>query len=526
MANHPDQILVQRLVKGIQVGIHVGISERAHEALRSKVHRNLPMTPAQELAVLCETLGEVERGWVKGPMRHKPADLHCSPVGVVAKKNGKLRMIHHLSYPRHHGTSVNDLISDEDAMVSYTHFDEAIVMIRQCGHGKWMWKADLSSAFRQIKVHGTDTKWLGFSLFGFFFMHKRLPFGLRSSPKLFELYATALEWIALRDPAISFLVHYLDDYLGVEQTQVKALRAVAAFLRICMRLGFRVNNDKLDGPAQVIVFLGLEIDSIMCTIRVDAERLTELRMLLRSACGLLPNMTLKMLQSVVGKLAFVARVVKPGRPFLANAFRWIGALSQRRQYKYGNSHIGPNSKVLQDLRWWLFFLDRFNGVSFCTPMTRDLGSHKFPVSFSSDASGVLGAGVVCGKFWFAHKWTSEHIDKGIAWKEGYAVLLALSTFGQFWRGRTVLCYCDNKAAVECLQRNRAKGEQLIVITRNTAILEAMHGISLRVQWLDTHSNKLADALSRLDIQGFLQEAHKQGRHVLQEASPVIFPVLV
>ena len=39
-----------------------------------------------------------------------------------------------------------------------------------------------------------------------------IPFGLRSAPKLFNILADLLAWIA-QDAGVSYLIHYLDDYL-------------------------------------------------------------------------------------------------------------------------------------------------------------------------------------------------------------------------------------------------------------------------------------------------------------------------
>ena len=70
--------------------------------------------------------------------------------------------------------------------------------------------------------------------------------------------------------------------------------------------------DKLEGPSTVPTFLGIEMDTVAMSLRLSAEKLTELRGLVarwegRSFC------TLKELESLAGKLQHACKVVKPGR---------------------------------------------------------------------------------------------------------------------------------------------------------------------------------------------------------------------
>lgn len=61
---------------------------------------------------------EVSLGRVAGPFFKSPfTNLRLSPVGLVSKKDGSFRLIHHLSYPQ--GSSVNDFIDQSFSSVKY-----------------------------------------------------------------------------------------------------------------------------------------------------------------------------------------------------------------------------------------------------------------------------------------------------------------------------------------------------------------------------------------------------------------------
>ena len=73
-------------------------------------------------------------------------------------------------------------------------------------------KIDIQSAFRLLSAHPADRhlKWNGN-----IYVDMCLPFGLRSAPKLFNVLADLLEWIA-RVQGIYYILHYLDDFLMVD----------------------------------------------------------------------------------------------------------------------------------------------------------------------------------------------------------------------------------------------------------------------------------------------------------------------
>lgn len=68
--------------------------------------------------------------------------------------------------------------------------------------GSLMAKIDIRSAFRLIPVHPADHHLLAMQWKGGVFIDTCLPFGLRSAPKLFNILADLLEWIAGEQAAL------------------------------------------------------------------------------------------------------------------------------------------------------------------------------------------------------------------------------------------------------------------------------------------------------------------------------------
>ena len=102
----------------------------------------------------------------------------------MPKKNGKWRMIHHLSAPTGH--SINDFISKDEFTLHYSSVDTATQILTKIGKGALLAKADLKSAFRMIPVHRCDWELLGIHWKQAYYVDTCLPFGLRSAPFLFK----------------------------------------------------------------------------------------------------------------------------------------------------------------------------------------------------------------------------------------------------------------------------------------------------------------------------------------------------
>jgi hypothetical protein len=102
-------------------------------------------------------------------------------------------MIHHLSYPEKQIGSINAGICDESAAVQYAGINEAIQEIKRFGRQVFLSKTDVRSGFRITPVSPSDYELLGFKWKGMFYYDCCLPFGYRTSCKIFEEFNSALE---------------------------------------------------------------------------------------------------------------------------------------------------------------------------------------------------------------------------------------------------------------------------------------------------------------------------------------------
>ncbi|KAJ6552939.1 hypothetical protein B0H19DRAFT_913833, partial [Mycena capillaripes] len=196
LREYPDQSFVQHLVNICNHGASIGYTGPRVGRVFS---RNLPATPSEHAATAADILtnlklGELRR--VDDLPDHLKSRVFYSPIGSVPKSGGGCRTIHHLSYPE--GDSINDGISSSAVTLAYTTLDSLFRRLRVLGPGALIWKMDLKRAFRHILICPDDTVLYGFFFEGVGYVDLRLPFGSRSSPFTFNLFAEALHWISER----------------------------------------------------------------------------------------------------------------------------------------------------------------------------------------------------------------------------------------------------------------------------------------------------------------------------------------
>jgi hypothetical protein len=105
---------------------------------------------------------DVEAGRIAGPFVSRPLPtLSISPLGLVLKKDGDFRVMHHLSYPAL--SSVNEFIDESSTSVKYSSIDDAAVeMFQSLGKGAKLGISDIKKAFRLLPVWPGDFDLLGF----------------------------------------------------------------------------------------------------------------------------------------------------------------------------------------------------------------------------------------------------------------------------------------------------------------------------------------------------------------------------
>jgi hypothetical protein len=441
-SDYPDRDLVSQVVGAIRHGFHLGYTGPLLS--RGRLPRpNLRMSDEELTHVRTEVSLRRQAGQVAP---YTAEDAVVSPIGVVPKASGKLRTIHHLSFPRRGpDPSVNDGITP--SALAYESLDSLFAQVAGLNPGQrcQVWKVDLQDAFRHCVVASSQRRLLCFHLDGVTYSDLALPFGLRSSPFLFNLVAELLHWCAERLGLQ--LSHYLDDFFGVAE---QAHDVIAIFRDLAASLGFRINPAKCV-VGEVVEVLGIEVDVPGRRASITPARRADLiakidDILARGTASLLE------LQSVAGTLVFVTRICPTGRAFLRRLFdacSYATGTAFRRRVP---------TAARDDLRWWRSCLGRWDGIAI-------LGDRLPSCAVTTDASGSKGAGG-----WLSHEGHADsnpsdstcaaafsvplprrHRNKDIIFKEAWALLHAARRWTTHLQSRHVLFTVDNSALASSLR---------------------------------------------------------------------------
>ena len=235
-----------------------------------------------------------------------------------------MALITDLSYPSGH--SINDGIPSALCSLSYVTIDDAILKILQSGKGTILAKIDIKSAFHLLPVHPHDHL-LAMSWKGEVYIDHCISFGLRSATKLFNIMADPLSWAAQK-AGVSYLIHYLDDYLTVGPPLYQVCQNNAdIFTSLCKDLGVPLATDKLEGPSTSLSFLGIILDTHYMEIRLPSDKLSRMQDMLKSWLSK-KKATKREILSLVETLQHATKVVRPGRTFVSRMYSTAAKLKK------------------------------------------------------------------------------------------------------------------------------------------------------------------------------------------------------
>ncbi len=254
---------------------------------------------------------ETALGRMEGPFEVCPRNVkRVVSMGSVTKDSDG-RVI--LDYSSPEGLSVNDGVKGMECALE--HFDVGMSMLSGLPAGTKMIKVDVKAAFRLIPVREEDRPLLDMEWRGKYYIDRCLPFGLSTSPPLWERVSRALEWV-IRKYVTNHVSHFVDDFLIAVPTGEDAEAVRDRVLALFAYLGVPVSIKKLIGPTTRLEFLGVQVDSMKRLCEVAPAKQAELIRSLRKFHHSW-TVSLKLLESTVGLLQFVTGVVRPGKAFIA-----------------------------------------------------------------------------------------------------------------------------------------------------------------------------------------------------------------
>ena len=449
---------------------------------------------------------EIQFGGLAGPFVGVPWwDTIISPLMTAPKKPSSRRTVFDASFGDHslNNATPGDVYLGQPCVYTYPSIDDFRRMVLRCGQGCFLWKRDLSRFFLQIPLDPVEYHRVGLIWRGLVFFFVGLAFGLRHSGLQGQKLTDALSWIHQRrgletaEERLFNVANYSDDLGGCETELKKATESFSSLKVLMDDLGLEESAKKAEAPARQMVYLGVMFDSSAMEMRVPPDKLTEIK----SEIGLWSRkttITRKNLQSLLGKLFWVSRVVCLARIFMGRLLQQLRDMSA----------VGDNVKVKlsedsrKDLKWWERYLEHFNGVQMIIeedPFLLELSQlldtpHDV---YAGDATPVGGGGWHGKQYW--SRMLPKHLQDPatpIHLKEFWTLVVSAKLWGEDWSGKAITLFCDNDAVVDTLNHKKPRDAALLSLLREFYFVAVSYKFIPVVRKISTHDNFLADHISR------------------------------
>ena len=257
------------------------------------------------------------------------------------------------------------------------------------------------------------------------------------------------------------------------------------FLAMCEYIGVPVEHRKTVGPDTNIIFVGILLDSVNMLACLPQDKLIRYR---QDILDMSSNskVSLKTLQSTIGKLQFATTVVAPGKAFLRRMYdHTIGI---RKPWHL----IRITKAIKEDLAVWRHFLENYNGITIIRHSASLLSSS---LHLYSDASKG-GYGATFGTHWLQGTWPPSWQIQDITVLELYPILMMVGTFAHKLANSRIIFHCDNQAIVAVINKQSSKCKKIMQLVRPLVLTLLQSNIYFRAVHIPGVHNTLCDILSR------------------------------
>ena len=297
---------------------------------------------------------ETKMSAMLGPFSDPPfRKLHCSPLLTRPKDTLQRRVIVNLSWPG--GDSINSNTNTDYDNFTYSltlpSIDDVASRVLELGPKALIYKVDIRRAFRNFKMDPADVDKLGLYWQNKYYVDLSLAFGYAHGSAICQRVTDAVRFICQNHDI--WTVNYIDDFIGVDLPG-KAEENYLFLKNLLLDLGFQLSVEKLVDPSHEVTCIGITINTITRTLSIDRLKILQVQ----QSCHqwkFKKQVRKNELQSLLGRLIYIARCVKPARIFLG---RMLALLRDN----HSNNKIVLTTEFFKDLMWFNKFVSDFNGT--------------------------------------------------------------------------------------------------------------------------------------------------------------------
>jgi hypothetical protein len=433
--------------------------------------RNRPMTREQEIFVSTEIQKLLQTGKIK-----ETSSATCiSPIGVVPKKNGKMRMIVDMR-------EINKYINSPKFTMEDIRKLQPLLQ-----PGDYMTSIDLKDGFYHIPIHPSFHQYLGMEWKGRTFQWTHLMFGMSASPYIFT--KTLREIINLMRKEGLRVNIYMDDLLIMARDKETSQLHTNRAMEILQTFGWQLNLEKSQLiPTQEINYLGFNI----CTkgtpsLTMLSSKLTQLKKeirILKKAALNHKQVTARHLAKILGTIIANSPALEPAHIMTRHLF-----FNLNRKQNW-DSLLTLDQDSLEELTWWHKEIKNWKSTQI-TLMEPKL-------VMTTDASKEGWGAVLEGVKTCNGTFLPEIQERSSNFRELLTVYLAITHFQDLIKDQQLLIRTDNKTTMHYINGAGGTKKPLNRITKMIFWTLKTLNCKMTSIHLPGMDNLTADGLSRLN----------------------------
>ena len=326
----------------------------------------------------------------------------------------------------------------KEVPLQYLTVDTLAKRIWDLGSGIAVYKKDMTSAFSQLRGDLFDASLMMYKWNDQYFVDLAVAMGLRSAPSCCQRVTNAITHIHQNNGF--WLMNCIDDFISAEKWS-EVWDSYYSLGKLLNDIGAIEAPKKVSPPDTQVVCLGMLVDTLAMTLSMIPERLVELRKILEK-WHTKTETTRKELESLIGKLQFVAMCVRQGHIFIARLLNLLRSMVRNRKYSVP-------LEARKDIFWWFVYLLKYNGTSIMWYLNKE----QVDTVIATDACLRHGCGGVgFGQYYRAQfpRWLQHKAGRNIALLEMYAIIPALRVWSGQLKGIHFKISCDNMACVQLI----------------------------------------------------------------------------
>lgn len=468
---------------------------------RQDYSKNLLLRSGTKTMLWNKLIKEVQLNRICGPFTTIPYDTWIqSPVTLIPKNSGKdSRLVFDLSHSFGERPSVNEVVPLERKTVQYQDLRSAMEIILEEEDGVnqlYLGKLDALSAFRNIPLAASESRWLVMKAnhpqmgVTYFFTDRTLSFGHCLSCRIYQEFALAVGHI-FHYRTGRRINSYLDDVLMARLLKDHCALLMEQYQHLCQLIGLPLSPEKTEGPATIIVFLGMLINAMDRTIGIPVDKINralgELTHLLRAK-----KATVHYLQKLTGLLNFFCTAIYPGKAFTRRMYSKFSGSGLQKYH-----HVQVDKELQKDCQMWkTFLLDPDNYTRPFTDFSIQLNALE--LKFFTYASFKVCAGYFDGRY-FVQSWEHDIIENSeanISLMELYAITVAIHLWAKYLKNMRVVIFSDSESSVTMVNRASSKCPRCMHLIRHITLVSMEHNVRFFLRHIKGKFNTIADLLSR------------------------------